>query len=543
MTEPQDPDDDPLAWARIRAARERGRFEHDLDETRALLERRTNALRRTEAKADHLQRELDRLRADPIVRAWHSIRRIAGAVLRRRRGAGPASGGSAVVEPQPDGTSGGADESAPAVPPDTGLRRGPGRRLAVLGDGADALRPILALAGWDMVDDPMDGRLDVALVLDPDLDVAALPREVARVAWIRNEAGPWLTRHWLDDLDLVLLGRGVSDAELEAIVGAPVRLEEATELPAALDQFADRRRLAIVIGPATWDDAGHWGDLSFARAIERALRRRGWATHVLVDGEADGPIARRADVALHIVGVRRPTLHPGQIHLLWVISHPDEVRPGRCDAYDAVFVASDDFAEQLRLRVRVPVIALHQATDPHRFFPEPGGPSHDLLLVGNARRGGRAVLEGVAGRAWDLAVYGPGWRPETLDPRHFRGSWIPNQDLHRYYAAAEIVLNDHWADMRDEGFISNRIYDALASGAFVLSDEVRGLAAEFDGGVATWHDVESLRAAVAQWLPDRAARRAMADRGRRAVLERHTFDQRVAMLLETIDRLTEAATA
>ena len=414
---------------------------------------------------------------------------------------------------------------------------GSGLRIEFLGAPDQELADAARMAGWQVLAPGSRDRPDVALVLNSAADVGAVTREVTRVAWVRGATGAWLASAWLDDLDLVLVGAGVDPAALDSVVGAPMSLESAAALPQVLADYAARPRLVIQIGPATWDDAAHWGDLPFARSLERAFRRRGWATSVLVDSESEGPVARRADVALHVVGVRRPPLHPGQTHLLWVISHPDAVRPARCDEYDAVFVASDEFADQLRLRVGVPVVALHQATDPHRFFPEAGGPTHELLLVGNARRGGRPVLDALSKTPWDLAVYGTGWRPESLDPRHLRGTWIRNEELHRYYAGAAIVLNDHWADMRDEGFISNRIYDALASGAFVLSDQVAGVEAEFDAGVATWHDAGSLRAAIERYLPDTAARRSMAERGRQAVMARHTFDHRVETILDTVEAL------
>ena len=66
------------------------------------------------------------------------------------------------------------------------------------------------------------------------------------------------------------------------------------------------------------------------------------------------------------------------------------------------------------------------------------------------------------------------WTPELVDPRFVKGEGIPNHELARYYSSAAIVLNDHWDDMRAEGFISNRLYDALACGAFVISDHLDG---------------------------------------------------------------------
>ena len=112
-------------------------------------------------------------------------------------------------------------------------------------------------------------------------------------------------------------------------------------------------------------------------------------------------------------------------------------------------------------------MALHQATDPERFHPDPTGPAHELLFVGSSRKVRRRILADLAGTSRDVAVYGGGWTPELLDPHRLRGEWIPNDQLRRYYSSAGIVLCDHYDDMRDEGFISNRAYDALACGAFV----------------------------------------------------------------------------
>ena len=108
-----------------------------------------------------------------------------------------------------------------------------------------------------------------------------------------------------------------------------------------------------------------------------------------------------------------------------------------------------------------------------------------------------------------------------------------------YWRAAAIVLNDHWSDMRDEGFISNRIYDVLASGGFVLTDPVAGLELEFDGAVATWTNAADLRASVERYLAEPELRRAMSERGREAVLARHTFAHRAETLVAAARPLWE----
>ena len=115
---------------------------------------------------------------------------------------------------------------------------------------------------------------------------------------------------------------------------------------------------------------------------------------------------------------------------------------------------------------------------------------------------------------------------------------MPNDELRRVYSSAGIVLNDHWDDMRAHGFVSNRIYDALACGAVVVSDDVPGLRALRRRG----RDLPLARGA--RDGDRRAARRSRgrAERGRRGmelVLAEHTFAHRVDALLEAVGRVIE----
>ena len=276
----------------------------------------------------------------------------------------------------------------------------------------------------------------------------------------------------------------------------------AAEIRDHLAAWVDAERFGILVGIPDWKEVSSWGDYHFARALQRQLQRRGHPTRIhLLDDWARAPSAR-ADVIVHLHGMSDHRPRPSQLNLLWLISHPDRISPAVCDKYDAVFVASDAFAVELAPRVSVPVVPLHQATDPERFFPEPTGPAHDLLFVGNSRRTRRAILDDLSPVIHDLAVYGKGWTSDLIDPLHVRGEHIPNEQVHRYYASARIVLNDHWPDMRALGFLSNRLYDALASGAFVISDAVAGIAREFDDAVVTYTEPDELRRLVDEYLAD-----------------------------------------
>jgi glycosyltransferase involved in cell wall biosynthesis len=383
----------------------------------------------------------------------------------------------------------------------------------------------------------------VHIALSPDVRLDSLPERSLRIAWVAD-ARHWLAEPRFDDYDLVL----APDAEVVASIARESAHRPATivaggvdeigaSLRSALRSWIERRRIAIHIPPKDQESAPRWGDTHFARSLQRAFAGCGWIATVHVASESDSLRAAAADIAIHLHGVSTPAVRQGQPTALWIISHPDRVRAVQSAAYDIVFVASDPFAAELARRVRTPVRTLYQATDPQRFYPESGAPAHDVLFVGNSRGVRRPVLDAVAAMPYDLAIYGGNWKPELVEARLVRGPWIPNSDLHRYYASASIVLSDHWPDMREEGFIANRVYDALASGAFVVSDRVAGIDRQFEGALATYGDDEELREVIDQAMANPANRLERAERGRAIVLARHTFEHRARSIIEAFEGL------
>jgi len=176
-----------------------------------------------------------------------------------------------------------------------------------------------------------------------------------------------------------------------------------------------------------------------------------------------------------IRGLSRHHPKPGQLNVLWNISHPADVSGEECDGYDLVCVASEKFAATLRERTTTPVVVLEQATDPAVFYPEPSPRyEHDLVYVANSRGVLRPIVRDLLPTELDLAIYGANWEG-LIDTRHVVAEHVPNEELRQVYSSAKIVLCDHWDDMREHGFVSNRIYDALACGATIVSDEVPGL--------------------------------------------------------------------
>jgi O-antigen biosynthesis protein len=188
--------------------------------------------------------------------------------------------------------------------------------------------------------------------------------------------------------------------------------------------------------------------------------------------------------------------------------------------------------------VSVPVAVLEQATDPDVFFPD-ADPDHgrELVFVGNSRKVMRRILADLLPTERDLAVWGGDW-DGLIPAEHLAGTYLPNDEVRRAYSSASIVLNDHWDDMRRHGFACNRLYDAVACGALVVSDRLEGLEERFGGAVVTYETPGELRAIVEHFLahPDERAARGAA--GRELVLARHTFAHRVDALLAHVAAVT-----
>jgi hypothetical protein len=297
-------------------------------------------------------------------------------------------------------------------------------------------------------------------------------------------------------------------------------------------------RIAITIAAPSEKVAHRWGDWHVASALADSLGRAGCDVRVQRLDQADDLAGRSCDVhvALHgLVPVRRT---PGQAHILWVISHPDTLESAERDAADLVLVASERFAAVLSQHTQTPVAVMHQATDHRRFRPRPleRAYGHSVTVVAKTRDVARPAVMHAIAAGLRPAVYGGGWK-EFIDSALIAGEFVPNDELPVVYSSAGVVLNDHWDDMREWGFVSNRIFDVLACGTPVISDDVAEIDDLFGDTVPRYRGVDHLRALVDADLADPDAARARAARGRAKVLDAHTFDHRAATLLDHISRL------
>ncbi len=297
----------------------------------------------------------------------------------------------------------------------------------------------------------------------------------------------------------------------------------------------ERPKAAIKIAVPKEEVKGSWGDTHFAGALAAALTRLGITTEVHILPEWDLPASQDVDIVIHLRGLSRYVPRAAHINVLWIISHPDDVTERECEEYDLVLVASHLHADWLGRRLSTPVVYLPQATDHRRFHPVDTQEDleTEVLFVGNSRGQRRPAVDWAIDRGMPLTVYGGGWT-NRIPPRFVRESHFPNEQLAGLYASAGVVLNDHWPDMRERGFISNRIFDVLASGSVVVSDEVEGLKEVFGDLVPTFSGPSELESVVREILGDRERRAAIIEAGTALVAQEHTFERRADQIMELL---------
>lgn len=280
-----------------------------------------------------------------------------------------------------------------------------------------------------------------------------------------------------------------------------------------------------------------WGDYHFALALKKNFERRGYRANVVPK-----PRWHRRSKSKYIIVLRGlcefylPVTN-NKKYMMWAISHPADITIDEMNQYDHVFFASERMRKMLSDLLRVPSSTLLQCTDPDLMaHTTDEGRVYELLFVGNSRGVYRRILKDLIPCNYNLTVFGGGWENYPVID-YVRSTLLLNNKIAQAYHSAGIVLNDHWDDMREYGIVSNRIFDALAAGACVLSDDLPEIHELFGGVVETYTCREDLLSKIQRLLVDDSLRKMRMNQGRSIVLKEHCFSHRVARLIDVMSSL------
>ena len=315
-------------------------------------------------------------------------------------------------------------------------------------------------------------------------------------------------------------------------------------VPLLIHQRRERPlRWALKIGCPTVARRNNWGDWHFARALKDSLESCGHEVTIDCKDEWYRSSSYLDDVVVVLRGVWVYEVNPAHTNVAWVISHPERVTADEMADYDLAFGASARWCSRIEPKLRRPVETLLQCTDQQRFHPvEPDRRrAHRVLTVANAR-GMRPSVAAALDAGIVPSVYGLRWGglvPEGA----WQGPYIPNEELAAVYAAAGVVLNDHWDDMREEGLLSNRLFDLVASDARVISDDLPEIQQVFDDVVLTYTSSADMPGLVHQHLTESPERRDARQAMGRRIRKHHTFDARARTLSDRVAQWRAATVA
>ena len=282
-----------------------------------------------------------------------------------------------------------------------------------------------------------------------------------------------------------------------------------------------------------------WGDTYFANSLAAAMRRAGLQPFSYRHGANTDYQSAIDRFNLVIRGLDRVAPIPGSVNVLWVISHPEKVTEEEIFGFDIVYAASARWAAKMSEKLGKEIHYLPQATDSSLF-------NHSIakdetrrgaVFVGSTHTGRhRRVVEMALASGRQFSVIGRGWEGQ-LPPEIWESEGVPNERLASVYRSSRYVLADHWPEMAEEGFIQNRIFDAVACGCKVISDQVPGIKEIFGDAVQTYSSQTELEALLSgegdHLFPSDSEMLEISHE----ILRNHTFDSRVRQILDDVARV------
>ena len=234
--------------------------------------------------------------------------------------------------------------------------------------------------------------------------------------------------------------------------------------------------------------------------------------------------------------------------VLWTIDAPrsSDIMPTTAGDYRHVFCQGTEYVDLFRQKGVVEAHWLPMACDPgihHRVDASPEERRQlgsAVAFVGSYYPCRVDALEKALRH--ELAIWGPGW--EGLPPDSPLRACIRNAHTRpdiwtKIYAASKIVLSIHYRDPERPFAVhqaSPRVFEAMACGAFVLTDQQKDVLSLFQDGrhLAAFSDGPDLERKIAYYLEHADERERIAAAGRQEVLQRHTYEHRLQCLFHRI---------
>lgn len=258
-------------------------------------------------------------------------------------------------------------------------------------------------------------------------------------------------------------------------------------------KFSTKHNWLIWISAPSGEKSKLWGDTYFAQELIKELKNTGHDAQIIFRDQDPSPYITESTVLLSLRGLLPMHTNARCLNIIWVISHPDQISKRELKKYDLVFAASTVWSKSKSKKYGLEIKTLLQATNSELFNLESKSEIDELelLFIGNTRGHFRESVRVAKNSKLKLTVIGTGWE-KFLPSRFIKNKFVSNHDISGLYRKSKFVLADHWKDMANNGFISNRLFDAVASGARVITDYVPGSREIFSSSILEYKNRQEL---------------------------------------------------
>jgi len=320
---------------------------------------------------------------------------------------------------------------------------------------------------------------------------------------------------------------------LQERFGALVRQGILSDLIAGC-RFWTARRLTIGFAVTEANEQTRAGDYFSAMELGEAIKNElGWEVRYLPKFGATSSWydLKGIDVLISMLDEYNlnatTSCQPGLITVAWMRNWLNlwTTRPW-FEAYDIYLCSSNKAADYIRERKHKKAHILRLATNPKRFSERPAGKpyEYDYCLVGGYFGANREVETALIPHTCDarFALFGEGWGENPDFEAYYRG-FLPYARVPEIYQAAKIVLDDADHATKSWGSLNSRVYDALATGALVISNNSIGADEVFSGELPIYESGPQLQELLKRYLSDETARRTVIKKCRQVFLSEHTY--------------------
>jgi spore maturation protein CgeB len=168
--------------------------------------------------------------------------------------------------------------------------------------------------------------------------------------------------------------------------------------------------------------------------------------------------------------------------------------------------------------------------------------SEEVVFVGSHYPNRERIFESLVDRGHSMNIWGSGWDKVSLNSplkKYIHKTHTTSEEWMQIYDGSKIILVIHYPSTNRIPVYqaSPKIYEALACGGFVISDNQKDVRTLFKEGVhlAIFSNLDDLDNKISYYLDHEEIRQQIAAQGQLEVQTKHTYKVRIKKMLNTLN--------